>query len=153
MFDAIEKFYERTSVKVLGYTVAIHFEEVILILAGCFIGGIIVGAVFTAFIMHIRHVDKPKEGESINITRVDVNGKSWYKVKVGHFFETFRQMFLVVFSPPFTKGRFTGPDKRRTRIFIVGVVLTMIIVIIFAILAVSSNFTPDEAETMVMLHA
>lgn len=41
MLNSLQQRYNEIAVRILGYTVAVHFEEFVLLLAGIFIGGII----------------------------------------------------------------------------------------------------------------
>jgi len=152
MLNSLQQRYNEMAVRILGYTVAIHFEEFVLLLAGIFIGGIIVGIIATRFIMRIRHIDNSKEKSKINMMRVSANGKNWYTLKLGSFVESFRQFFLVLFSMPFTKKRFAEEDKRRTRIFITFLVIAMIAVLIFAYFAINSDLKPEDAETIKLIY-
>lgn len=152
MISSLQQRYNEMAVRVLGYTAAIHFEELILLLAGIFIGGIIVGIIATRFIMRIRHIDNSKEKSNINLMRVNANGKNWYTLKLGNFMESFRQIFMVLFSMPFTKKRFAEEDKKRTKIFITIIVIIMVAILIFAYFAIESDLKPEDTETVKLIY-
>ena len=71
---------------------------------------------------------------------------------MGNFLESFRQIFLVLFSMPFTKKRFAEEDKRRTRIFITIIVIAIIAVLIFAYFAIESDLRPEDVETIRLIY-
>lgn len=91
--------------------------------------------------------------KQISMTRITVKGKNWYTVKFTSFLEAFQQVILLAFSPPFTIGRFTKRDKKRTIIFVTVVGIGVFILVCFAILAIVSVFSPDDIqETMKLVN-
>ena len=85
------------------------------------------------------------------LTRITVKGKTWYTVKFTSFLEAFQQVILLAFSPPFTIGRFTKRDKKRTIRFIIVVGILMFVLLCFAVLAIVSVFSPDDVQETVKL--
>ena len=150
MGNPIQRAYEKIAVHTLGYEGAIHFEEVILVLFGIIIGGLLIGAILTNFMRKIHKVDDNGH-RSINITRFTAKGKTWYTVKFGKFTESFRQVFKILLSTPFTVKRFAEEDKRRTRIFMIIIVVGIIVIICLTVLAITSVFTPDDIEDTIRL--
>lgn len=146
-----ERWYEWAAVEIFGYTGAVHFEEVVLVLTGAFIGGIIASMFVANFVRKIYKIDD-LGNKQISMTRITVKGKNWYTVKFTSFLEAFQQVILLAFSPPFTIGRFTKRDRKRTIIFVTAIGIVMFMLMIFAILAIMSVFTPEDIEeTMKMV--
>ena len=112
ILKGIEGWYEWFAVHVFGYTGAVHFEEVVLVLTGACIGGIIAAMFVANFVRKIYKIHDFGQNQ-INMTRITVKGKNWYTVKFTSFLEAFQQVILLAFSPPFTIGRFTKRDKKR----------------------------------------
>ena len=150
VLKVIERWYEWTAVKVFGYTGAVHFEEVILVLTGAFIGGVIASMFVANFMRKIYQIED-FGNKQISMTRITVRGKNWYTVKFTSFLEAFQQVILLAFSPPFTIGRFTKRDRKRTIIFVTVVAIVMVICMFFAILAIVSVFSPDDVQETVKL--
>lgn len=67
------------------------------------------------------------------------------------FLEAFQQVILLAFSPPFTIGRFTKRDRKRTIIFVTVIGILMFILLCFAILAIVSVFSPEDVQETVKL--
>lgn len=84
ILDAIERWYERFAVHVFGYTGAVHFEEVVLLLTGACIGAIISAMFVANFVRKIYKIDDLGQNQ-INMTRITVRGKNWYTVKFTSF--------------------------------------------------------------------
>lgn len=150
VLKAIERRYEWFSVHVFGYTGAVHFEEVVLLLTGACIGAIISAMFVANFVRKIYKIDDLGQNQ-INMTRITVKGKNWYTVKFTSFLEAFQQVILLAFSPPFTIGRFTKRDKKRTIRFIIVVGILMFVLLCFAVLAIVSVFSPDDVQETVKL--
>ena len=146
-------WYEWFSVHVFGYTGAVHFEEVVLLLSGACIGAIISAMFVANFVRKIYKIDDMGQ-KQISMTRITVKGKTWYTVKFTSFLEAFQQVILLAFSPPFTIGRFTKRDKKRTIRFIIVVGILMFVLLCFAVLAIVSVFSPDDVKaTMKMAYS
>ena len=153
VLKAIERWYEWFAVHVFGYTGAVHFEEVVLLLTGACIGGIISAMFVANFVRKIYQIED-FGNKQISMTRITVKGKNWYTVKFTSFLEAFQQVILLAFSPPFTIGRFTKRDKKRTIIFVTVIAIVMLIFMFFAVLAIVSVFSPDDVEaTMKMAYS
>lgn len=151
ILKVVERWYEWTAVKVFGYTGAVHFEEIVLLFTGAFIGGVIASMFVANFVRKIYKIDD-LGNKQISMTRITVKGKNWYTVKFTSFLEAFQQVILLAFSPPFTIGRFTKRDRKRTIIFVTAIAIVMLIFMIFAILAIMSVFSPEDLEeTMKMV--
>ena len=143
-------WYEWFSVHVFGYTGAVHFEEVVLLLSGACIGAIISAMLVANFVRKIYKIDDMGQ-KQISMTRITVKGKTWYTVKFTSFLEAFQQVILLAFSPPFTIGRFTKRDKKRTIRFIIVVGILMFVLLCFAVLAIVSVFSPDDVDPTIKI--
>lgn len=151
ILKVIERWYEWFAVHVFGYTGAVHFEEVVLLLTGAFIGAVIASMFVANFVRKIYQIED-FGNKQISMTRITVKGKNWYTVKFTSFLEAFQQVILLAFSPPFTIGRFTKRDRKRTIIFVTVVAIVMVVFMFFAILAIVSVFSPEDVEeTMKMV--
>ena len=84
----IMNWYEWSSVYAFGYTGAVHFEEVVLLLSGACIGAIISAMFVANFVRKIYKIDDMGQ-KQISMTRITVKGKTWYTVKFTSFLEAF----------------------------------------------------------------
>ncbi len=153
ILKVIGRWYEWFAVHVFGYTGAVHFEEVVLLLTGAFIGAAIASMFVANFVRKIYQIED-FGNKQISMTRITVKGKNWYTVKFTSFLEAFQQVILLAFSPPSTIGRFTKRDRKRTIIFVTCIAIVMVIFMFFAILAIVSVFSPEDVEeTMKMAYS
>ena len=133
--------YQYVVVRVLGYEVAIHFEEFILILMGIFIGIVIEALITGNFIRKLYKVEDFGKSK-LQMIRITNGGKSKYIIGFKNLSEAFIQVLLLGFSPLFTFKRFTERDERRTKIFLVILTIIMIFTTCFAILSICTVFEP-----------
>ena len=101
----------------MGYEVAIHFEEFILILTGIFIGIVIEALISRNFIRNLYKIEDFGRSK-LQMIRVTKEGKSKYIIGFKTLSEAFMQVLILGFSPLFTYKRFTRGDERRIKIFL-----------------------------------
>ena len=136
-------WYEWWAVNVFGYNGAIHFEEVVLILGGIVIGYILASLLMANFLRRVYRIDDLGL-KKVCMTRITIEGKSWFTIKFRSLAEAFRQVILLAFSQFCTVKRFGKEDERRTRYFIGFISLFALVILIFSVLAIASVFTPLE---------
>jgi len=141
ILSRIMHWYEWWAVDVFGYNGAIHFEEVVLILGGVVIGYILASLLMANFIRRVYKIDDMGH-RKVCMTRITVEGKSWFVIKFRSLAEAFRQIILLAFSQFCTVKSFGKEDERRTRHFIGFISLFALVILIFSVLAIASVFTP-----------
>ena len=143
ILSRIMHWYEWWAVDVFGYNGAIHFEEVVLILGGVVIGYILASLLMANFLRRVYRIDDLGL-KKVCMTRITVEGKSWFTIKFRSLTEAFRQTILLAFSQFCTVKSFGKEDARRTRYFIAGISIVALLILIFSVLAIISVFTPLE---------
>ena len=141
MFNELFHKYEHTVVKIFGYEVAIHLEECVLVLAGIFLGGIIMALLSGNFIRKLYKIEDFGQSK-VKLIRISEGSKSKYIIGFKSFAEAFQQVLLLAFSPLFTIKHFTKRDEKRTRLFLVIMGIIATITIIFAVLSICTVFEP-----------
>lgn len=125
--------YEHVTVKLFGYNFMIHFEELILVLAGICLGGIIVSFFAGHFIKDLYHIDDCGKSK-LQMVRVTKESNSKYIINVRNFAEGVEEFLLLSFSPLFTVKQFTKRDEKRTKRFLIVMSIITIVLLIFAII-------------------
>lgn len=141
MFNDLFLKYEHTVVKVFGYEFAIHLEECVLVLAGIFLGGIIMALLAGNFIRKLYKIEDFGHSK-VKMIRISEGTSSKYIIGFKNFAEAFEQVLLLAFSPLFTIKHFTKRDEKRTKLFLVVMGIVATITIIFAILSICTVFEP-----------
>ncbi|MEG1927732.1 MAG: hypothetical protein RR090_03795 [Niameybacter sp.] len=139
MFNRFLEWYETTMVQIFPYNFLVHFEEVALILAGIFIGILIMAAFGANFIRDLYSVDNHGI-HAFRMVRVKEGKKTLYKVSFKSFSEAFQQLLLLGFSPIFTFKSYTERDEKRTKRFIVWMFILGVCMVAFAILSICTVF-------------
>lgn len=139
MFTKFLEWYEETMVEIFPYNFLVHFEEVILILAGIFIGILIMAAFGANFLRDLYSVDNHGI-HAFRMIRVKEGRKTLYKVSFRSFSEAFQQLLLLGFSPIFTFKNYTKRDEKRTKRFIISMFIVGILMIGFAVLSICTVF-------------
>ncbi|MDF2612813.1 MAG: hypothetical protein K0S71_599 [Clostridia bacterium] len=135
------KTYERFVVHLFGYKLVIHLEEVILLLAGLFLGMLVMALLAGNFIYRLYKIEDMGKSK-IQLLRTNHDGKTKYVAAFKSFSETIEQILLLSFSPFFTVKRYTLRDEQRTKRFLIIMSIIAAIVICFAIISVSTVFEP-----------
>lgn len=139
MFNTFLANYQNILVNFFGYEFAVHLEEVILVLAGIFIGIFIMALLAGNFILKLYSIEDFGESK-IKMIRIDHGSKSKYIIYFKTFSEAVEQVLLLSFSPFFTIKRFTKRDELRTRRFLIFMFILAFITICFAFLSICTVF-------------
>lgn len=124
-----------------GYNAVIHFEDLILFLAGIFVGMIIMVALSGKVVFKLQKV-KNLGGNKIKLIRfIADDGKKTYIADPKNVGESIETLLLVIFRPAFTYKSYTLRDERRTKIFLVIMALVGIVLIYFSLCSISTVFT------------
>lgn len=141
MFNTFLDNYQHILVSFLGYEFAIHLEEVILVLAGMFIGIFIMALLAGNFIRKLYSIEDFGKSK-IKMIRIDHGASSKYIISFKNFAEAVEQILLLSFSPFFTIKRFTMRDEKRTKRFLVIMSVLAMIIIVFAFISICTVFEP-----------
>ncbi|MEG0152043.1 MAG: hypothetical protein RR324_03230 [Cellulosilyticaceae bacterium] len=141
MFKNFLAYYEKVALSLFEYKFIIHFEEIILVFAGIFIGIFIMSLLSANFIRKLHSIEDFGESK-LKMIRIDDGTHSKYIICFKNFSEAVEQVLLLSFSPFFTTKRFTMRDAKRTKRFLLLMAFLSIITIIFAILSICTVFQP-----------
>lgn len=142
MYRRFMSAYEQLLLDIFGFKVIVHLEEVILLIAGIFIGLFLMCLVASNFIFRLEKLERLGQSK-IRILRVTKNGKATYQCNFTSLSETFQQLFIMLFSPLFTKKKYTLRDEKRTKRFVRIIYIAAILFFIFAILSICTEFVPQ----------
>lgn len=124
-----------------GYNVVIHFEDLILFLAGIFVGMIIMIALSGKVVFKLQKV-KNLGGNKIKLIKfVSEDGSKTYIADPKNVGESIETLLLVIFRPAFTYKNYTLRDERRTKIFIVGMTIVGLLLMYLAWCSIATVFT------------
>lgn len=139
MFQKFIECYEQLLLNLFGFKIVVHLEEFILLLAGIFIGKFIMAIIASNFIYRMEKLERLNDTK-FRILRVTKNGKTVYQCNFKTFSEAFHQLCIWFYSPFFTRKKYTLRDEKRTKFFVILMWVIAIIMIVFAILSVCTEF-------------
>ena len=102
----------------------------VLISGGVVIGYILASLLIANFLRRVYRVDDLGL-KKVCMTRITIEGKSWFTIEFRSLSEAFRQVILLAFSQFFTVKRFGKEDERRTRYFIGFISLFALVILSF----------------------
>ena len=110
----------------LGYYNTIVFKDVILLIAGVSIGGIIMILLVSRFFYRIKKVESLGKVTSVRFRH---EGKDFHYTQTNNFWQSIEFLFMAVFLP--SHNQYTLEDIKRTRnlvifIFVILGVLTFL---------------------------
>ena len=120
-----------------GINFVIHFEDITVFLSGIFIGILIMAALCGKVIFKIKK-DIDMGTKKINLVRFKHEGFKHYVANPNNIAESIETLLLVIFRPLFQDKEYTYRDERRTKIFLSVIFLSGIIILILAIMCVTS---------------
>lgn len=136
MFDIIDWLIAN-----YGYRNVIVVKDVILCLAGIFIGSIIHSLLSGNVVQKLEKYEKLGE-KVVAISMKDEKGETHF-VNPHSFEEAVETWLSLIFMPIFKIRRFTLRDQRRTKRFIYCLYVVEVIVIILAILFIGHPIIKD----------
>lgn len=133
--------YEGTIVKLFGYEMAVHVEEIMLGL-GCFFLGIIFMAFMAGWFMLRLHSVEDFGKSQLRVIQINKGMESQNVLSKRNLKESFQQILLLSFSPFFTIKRFTQRDAHRTKRFLIIMGILVAIIVFFSIVSIWSVLKP-----------
>lgn len=124
------------------YEFIIRLNDLFIFLAGVVVGMIIMSLLASNFLHKIKKI---RDGNgSIKILRVDHGVESGYVTNFNSFWETLEEVLLLSFSPFFTQKTYTLRDKKRTKKFLIIMLLFSILIILLALSSVTRVDYPKD---------
>lgn len=123
-----------------GYEAVIHFEDIVQFLAGIFIGMLIMVFLSGRVMLKIHPVKNLGHNKIKLIRFKKENGEQTYVADPKNIGESMETLLLVIFKPAFTYKQYTLRDERRTKIFIITMILVGILVLILAFCSISTVY-------------
>lgn len=125
-----------------GFNSVVHFEDSITFLSGIFIGILVTVALCGRILF--RLTKKEKLGENrVQLVRGNHHGYRYYVADPKTPFEAIETLLLALCAPIFKHKSYNYRDERRTKIFLLLLLIIGIIIFILAIMAIS-NITVDN---------
>ena len=140
MFDWFNKLQRCIEAKT-SYETVVMLQDLILFLFAFFLGATFVTYLISTVFIRTKKIDGEKYRNITMIRFKDDNDKVFFINDNNNVFETMYTLLLIIFSPWFTRKSYTKRDEKRTKIFIVILIIIEIIVTIFALLSIFIVYT------------
>ncbi|WP_297420550.1 hypothetical protein [Clostridium sp.] len=125
-----------------GFSSVVHFEDSVTFLSGIFIGMLITIALCGRIVFRLKKEEKLGENK-VQLVRGNRNGYRYYVADPKTPFEAIETLLLALFAPIFKYKSYDYRDERRTKIFLLILLITGIIIFILAVMSIS-NITVDH---------
>lgn len=140
MFDWFNKLQHCIEAKT-SYETVVMLQDLILFLFAFFLGAMFVTYLISTVFIRTKKIEGEKYRNITMIRFKDDNDKVYFINDNNNVFETMYTLLLIIFSPWFTRKSYTKRDEKRTKIFIVILIIIEIIVTIFALLSIFIVYT------------
>lgn len=133
----VERFlnFERWLVSIFGYRFIIYFEDLIVLLAGIFIGMLIMCCLSGRVVFKLQKV-KNLGVNRLKLVKFVHEGHEHFIADPHNLGESIETLLIVIFRPWFQVKEYTYRDERRTKIFITVVCTVGVIIFILAMICV-----------------
>lgn len=135
------ELYDKILVYIFGYRNVVRVEDIVLLVAGFFLGVLTMAVLSGKFLYRVKKVEDLGKGK-IKMLRLNDEGESRYIVSFKSFHEAVEQVLLLSFSPFFTKRNYSIRDEKRTKKFLIIMFFIAVIVLIWAIFSIANVFAP-----------
>lgn len=125
-----------------GYTAVVHFEDIMLFLAGIFIGGLIVAYLGGRAIYLMKKHDGLGHGRFKLYKHTGDDGKKHFLVDPQSTAEGMETLLLMIFQHLFNHKSYTIRDELRTKKFLIVIAILGVIVLILAFLSIDTVLFP-----------
>lgn len=125
-----------------GYIAVVHFEDIMLFLTGVFLGSLIVTYLGGRAIYLMKKHDGLGRGKFKLYRHTDNDGKRHYLVDPQSIGEGMETLLLMIFQNIFPSKSYTIRDERRTRKFIIVIIIVGAIVSFLAFLSINTVLFP-----------
>ena len=133
----VESFldFEKWLVSIFGYRFIIYFEDSIVLLAGIFIGMLIMSRLSGRVVFKLQKV------KNLGVSRLKLikfvhEGHEHYIADPKNVGESIETLLIVVFRPLFQVKEYTYRDERRTKIFLIVTGIIGVLIFIFAMICI-----------------
>jgi hypothetical protein len=120
-----------------GYTFVVHFEDTITFSAGIFVGMLIMAFLSGRVVFKLQKV-KNLGSNKVKLVRFKHEGVKQYIADPKNVGEAIETLLLVIFRPLFTNKEYDYRDEKRTRNFLIIVVIIGVIILILAVFSISN---------------
>lgn len=122
-----------------GYHAVIHFEDLILFLAGIFVGMLLMVYLSGRVILRLQKM-KDLGSNQVNLIRILDHGEKTYIANPKNISEAMETLLLVIFKPLATINEYTMRDEKRTKILILSLLVIGVLVLILAFCCIFTIF-------------
>jgi hypothetical protein len=135
MRESFIKFEEYLS-QVFGYRFVVHFEDCILFIAGIFLGMLIMSCLSGRVVFRLQKVKDI--GSRVKLIKFIHEGRQHYIADPQSVGESIETLLLVIFRPMFQIKEYNYRDERRTKIFLIVMLILGVTFFILAFLCIST---------------
>lgn len=127
--------FERWLVSIFGYRFIIYFEDSIVLIAGIFIGMLIMAILSGRVVFKLTKVNN-LGANRLKLIRFKHEGVKQYIADPHNISESVETLLLVIFRPLFQIKEYNYRDERRTKIFLIVTCIVGVIVFTLAIICI-----------------
>ena len=120
-----------------GYTFVVHFEDTITFSAGIFVGMLIMAGLSGMVVFKLQKV-KNLGSNNVKLLRFKHEGVKQYIADPQNIGESIETLLLVIFRPIFTNKEYDYRDEKRTRNFLIIMVIIGVIILILAYICITN---------------
>lgn len=128
--------FEEYLSQVFGYRFVVHFEDSILFIAGIFLGMLIMSGLSGRVVFKLQKIKNI--GSRVKLIKFVHEGNKQYIADPQNTGEAIETLLLVIFRPMFKIKEYNYRDERRTKIFLLFMMILGIIFFVLAIMCIST---------------
>lgn len=132
LFLSFESYLEQ----IFGYRTVVHFEDTTVFLAGVFLGMIIMSCLSGRVVFKLQKVKNI--GSRVKLIKFVHEGRQHYIADPQSVGESIETLLLVIFRPMFQIKEYNYRDERRTKIFLIVMLILGVTFFILAFLCIST---------------
>lgn len=133
--------YEKWIVHWLGYETAVRVEEFMTVISVFVLGMLAMALISSYFIIRLHSVEDFGKSK-VKLVRVDHGKKSRMVLHINNIWSALETLLFLSFSPFCTIDRFTARDARRTKRFLIGIEILVVVILIVAAVSIFSVLRP-----------
>lgn len=127
--DLLYRYIVNPAIDLFGYENVIHIKDAILFAAGIFLGALIMAALSGKNLFKLQ---KRNNLGKISLLKFVKSGKKYILSNPKNSGEAIETLLISIFKPFFTKKSYTVRDERRTKRFLVSLLIFGIILCLLA---------------------
>lgn len=128
---------EESLAKTFGYNFVVHFEDTMVLLAGLFLGMIIMVCLSGRVVFKLQKISD-LGSSNVKLIRFVHEGNKHYIADPKNVGESIETLLLVIFRPWFQVKEYSYRDEHRTKIFLIVMAIVSVIVFILAYMCIST---------------